>query len=101
MDFEHFDLFNAAPGEVLGLLVDVEPSAMVMCLLMSIDRTRLSDTEAVTFLQVRQRLGAWRKLVGRRLRLGQQQHQHQQQYRYQQAQQLDPQFGSPAWGALQ
>ena len=64
MDFEHFDLFNAAPGEVLGLLVDVEPSAMVMCLLMSIDRTRLSDSEAVTFLQVHQRLGAWWAAVG-------------------------------------
>ena len=47
------------------------------------------------------RLGAWRQLVGRQLQLGQQQHQHQQRYRYQQAQQLDPQFGSPPRRALQ
>jgi len=64
MDFEHFDFVNAAPGEVLALLVDVEPSAMVMSMLVSIDRSRLSDTEAVTFLQVHQRLMGWLAAIG-------------------------------------
>ncbi len=64
MDFEHFDLFNAAPGEVLALLVDVEPSPWVMSMLCSIDRSRLSDTEAVAFLQVHQRLMGWLAAIG-------------------------------------
>ena len=64
MDFDHFDFLNAAPGEVLGLLVDVEPSAWVMSMLCSIDRSRLSDVEAVAFLQVHQRLTAWLAAIG-------------------------------------
>ncbi len=64
MDFEHFDFLNAAPGEVLALLVDVEPSAWVMSTLCSIDRSRLSDVEAVAFLQVHQRLTAWLAAIG-------------------------------------
>ena len=64
MDFESFDLFNAAPGEVLALLVDVEPSPWVMSMLCSIDRSRLSDSEAVAFLQVHQRLTAWLAAIG-------------------------------------
>ena len=64
MDFESFDLFNAAPGEVLALLVDVEPSPWVMSMLCSIDRSRLSDSEAVAFLQVHQRLTAWLASLG-------------------------------------
>ena len=40
------------------------PSAWVMSMLCSIDRSRLSDVEAVAFLQVHQRLTAWLAAIG-------------------------------------
>jgi hypothetical protein len=50
--------------ELLDRLLDSRPDAWVMSALAGIDRTALSDDDAVTFLQVHQRVAAWWAAVG-------------------------------------
>ncbi|MBK9739639.1 MAG: DUF222 domain-containing protein [Actinobacteria bacterium] len=52
------------PGELLGVLAGMRPSALVLDALMTIDRAALSDVDAVAFLQVHQRVAAWWASVG-------------------------------------
>ena len=52
------------PGELLGVLAGMRPSALVLDALMTIDRAALSDVDAVAFLQVHQRVAAWWAAVG-------------------------------------
>ena len=52
------------PGELLGVLAGMRPSALVLDALMTIDRAGLSDVDAVAFLQVHQRVAAWWASVG-------------------------------------
>lgn len=53
------DPLRATPGEILAHLVDLEPGPLVMSMLLMVDRAALSPDEAVTFVQVHERVAAW------------------------------------------
>jgi hypothetical protein len=53
------DPLRATPRELLAHLVDLEPGPLVMSVLLIVDRAALSPDEAVTFVQVHERVAAW------------------------------------------
>lgn len=53
------DLFHASPREILAELVDLEPSPTVMTVLLAIDRAGLSPDDAITYLQIHERVSSW------------------------------------------
>jgi hypothetical protein len=57
--FDDIDPFTATPRELLAEVVDLEPGAMAMSVLLMIDRRSLSSEDAITFLQVHERLTSW------------------------------------------
>ena len=61
MDIEGlgFDPFTAAPGDLLASVAEAAPGPMTMSVLMMIDRSRLTPDDALTFLQVHERVAAW------------------------------------------
>ena len=57
--FDDIDPFTATAGELLAQVIDLEPGPLAMSVLLMIDRSRLSSCDAVTFLQVHERLTSW------------------------------------------
>ena len=53
------DPFTASPRELLSSVVDIEPGPFAMAILLMIDRSRLSADDAITFLQVHERVASW------------------------------------------
>ena len=57
--FEDIDPFTASPAELLAQVADLEPGPFVMSVLLMIDRAALNGDDAITFLQVHERVTAW------------------------------------------
>lgn len=57
--FTNLDPFTASPAELLACIEDLEPGLFVQSVLLMIDRTVLSPRDAVTCLQVHERISAW------------------------------------------
>jgi hypothetical protein len=57
--FDDIDPFSASPRELLARIVDLEPGPLSMSLLLMVDRRSLGSEDAVTFLQVHERLTSW------------------------------------------
>jgi hypothetical protein len=53
------DPFTASPRELLASVADVEPGPFAMAILLMIDRSRLTADDAITFLQVHERVTSW------------------------------------------
>ncbi|MCX6431610.1 MAG: DUF222 domain-containing protein [Actinobacteria bacterium] len=53
------DPFTASPRELLASVEDIEPGPFAMAILLMIDRSRLSGEDAITFLQVHERVTSW------------------------------------------
>ena len=54
-----FDLLSATPAQLLECVVDMEPGLFAQSVLLMIDRTALSPADAITFLQVHERVASW------------------------------------------
>ncbi len=54
-----FDLLTASPAQLLECVVDMEPGLFAQSVLLMIDRSALSPADAVTCLQVHERITAW------------------------------------------
>jgi hypothetical protein len=63
MDVEGIDLvvdpFTATPAALLNSVVDLEPGPFLMGILLMVDRSSLGPDDAVTFLQLHERVAAW------------------------------------------
>ncbi len=57
--FDDIDPFTASASELLARVVDLEPGPLAMSVLLMVDRSRLSAPDAITFLQVHERLTSW------------------------------------------
>jgi len=57
--FESLDPFTASAAEMLSSVVDIEPGPFMQSVLLMIDRTSLTAEDAVTCLQIHERLTAW------------------------------------------
>lgn len=57
--FETIDPFTATPAELLAEISDMEPCSLGMSVLLMIDRSKLTAEDAITFLQVHERVAAW------------------------------------------
>ncbi|MBK9739187.1 MAG: DUF222 domain-containing protein [Actinobacteria bacterium] len=57
--FDDIDPFTCAPAALLARVVDVEPGPLMMSVLLMVDRAKLSPEDAVTFLQLHERVTAW------------------------------------------
>ena len=57
--FEDLDPFTASPGELLACVVDVEPGLFVQSVLLMVDPSTLCVDDAITYLQVHERVAAW------------------------------------------
>jgi hypothetical protein len=57
--FEDLDPFTCDPGELLARVVDVAPGPLVWSVLLMVDPARLSPQDAVTYLQVHERVTSW------------------------------------------
>ena len=53
------DPVTASPRELLASVADVEPGPFAMAILLMIDRSRLTADDAITFLQVHERVTSW------------------------------------------
>ena len=53
------DPFTASPRELLASVEDIEPGPFALAILLMIDRSRLSGDDAITFLQVHERVTSW------------------------------------------
>ncbi len=53
------DLLTASPAQLLECVVDMEPGLFAQSVLLMIDRSTLSPPDAVTCLQVHERISAW------------------------------------------
>ena len=54
-----FDLLTASSAQLLECVVDMEPGLFAQSVLLMIDRSTLSPSDAVTCLQVHERISAW------------------------------------------
>ena len=57
--FEDIDPLTARPSELLASVVDLEPGLLMQSVLLMVDRSTLSARDAVTCLQVHERVTAW------------------------------------------
>lgn len=57
--FEDINPFTASAAELLACVGDLEPGPFVMSVLLMIDRSAMSGDDAVTFLQVHERVASW------------------------------------------
>jgi hypothetical protein len=57
--FIDVDPLNCAPGELLAAVVDDEPGLMVMSALLMVDRAALGPGDAITWVQIHERVTAW------------------------------------------
>ncbi len=53
------DPFTAAPGDLLRSVADLAPGSLMMATLLMVDRTALAPEDALLYLQLHQRVGAW------------------------------------------
>jgi hypothetical protein len=57
--FIDVDPLACSPSELLGWLDGLEPGVLAMSLLVSLDASALSPEDAVTYVQVHERVSAW------------------------------------------
>jgi hypothetical protein len=57
--FIDVDPLICAPGELLAAVVDDEPGLMVMSALLMVDRAALGPDDAITWVQIHERVTAW------------------------------------------
>ena len=53
------DPFTATAAQLLSVVVDMEPGPFALSILLMVDRASLGPEDAVTFLQVHERITSW------------------------------------------
>jgi hypothetical protein len=57
--FEDLDPLTCSSSELLGWLDGLEPGVLALSMLVSVDASSLSPQDAVTYVQVHERIGSW------------------------------------------
>ncbi len=57
--FDDLDPLTCEPGEILERIADLAPGSFVQACLLMIDPSRLSPEDAVTYVQIHERVAAW------------------------------------------